>query len=296
MSNPAPTPRRTPAGTRTRKRVSRTLGTILTTVGVLSTAVTCGALETTYSGGLAAVDAIIAVAFVLMVVTAVIGAIWASVVLIGQAVVRIPRRRRLREWAGRVGWAWFAKGKQIPPAHTSALRACQPVNGHNEDKRAKYSELLTGTYRGREALAYHFERGSGYLLEVDQIIARRLRNVLPTVSFVDRATDDVFTGQQVRFESAAFNHHWRVDAEEPRYASAFTHPRLMELLNHADASVTEIHLRGDYLISHAPTNLTPSILEDHLRVLAAIDDGIPEWVWREYAGRISTDRLGGARS
>ncbi|MBZ2198337.1 hypothetical protein [Occultella gossypii] len=285
IARPKP-PRRKRPVTRARKRVSRTIGTIVTTIGVLSTAVTCGVGEV-YSGGVPAVDVVLGVFLVVMLLSWAVGAIWASVVLIGQAAVRLPRRRRLRAWAEGVGWAWFAKGKQIPAQHASAARACQPVRELNSDKRARFSELATGQYRDRMALSFHFERGSGYLLEVEQIIARRLRNVLPPVSLVDRAEDDVFTGQQVRFESATFNHHWRVDAEDPRYASAFTHPRLMELLNHADDSVTEIHLRGDYLISHAPTNLTPQMLETHLRLLAEIDDGIPEWVWREYAGTTS---------
>ncbi|WP_163544054.1 hypothetical protein [Occultella kanbiaonis] len=284
-AQPSP-PRRTRPVTRARKRLSRTVGTIVTTIGVLSTAVTCGIGEA-YSGGVPAVDAVLGVSLVVMILTGVVGAIWASVVLIGQAAVRIPRRRRLRTWAAGVGWDWFAKGKHIPARQASTASACQPVLALNSDKRARFSELLTGQYRGRTALSFHFERGSGYLLEVEQIIALRLRNVLPPVSLVDRAEDDVFTGQQVRFESAAFNHHWRVDAEDPRYASAFTHPRLMELLNHADDSVIEIHLRGDHLVSHAPTNLTPQLLETHLRVLAEIDDGIPEWVWREYAGTTS---------
>lgn len=288
MSNT--TSRRTPAGTRARKRFSRTIGSIVTGVGVLSTGVTCAALESPYDGGIAVVDGGILVAAVLMVVTAVIGAIWASVVLIGQAVVRIPRRRRMRAWAQHVGWAWFAKGKHIPPEHNVALRTCQPESAYNEDKRAKHSELLTGEFGGRPAYAFHFERGAGYHLEVEQLIALQLPNVLPPVSIADRSEDDVFTGQQVRFESATFNHHWRVETEDPRYASAFTHPRLMEMLNHTDASVTEIHLRGAFLVSHAPTNLTTQILERHLEVLAAIRAAIPEWVWREYAGRSSAAR------
>lgn len=290
MTDRAPTTRRAPAGKRARKRLSRTIGTILTTTGVLSTGVTCAALESPYDGGIPAVDAGIVVSGLLMIVTAVIGAIWASVVLIRQAVVRIPRRRRLRDWAARVGWAWFAKGKHIPPEHKLAVRTCQPPHEHNEDKRAKYSELLVGEHRERPALAYHFERGAGYLLEVEQIVARQLPNLLPPVSIVDRSEDDVFTSQRVRFESATFNHQWRVETEDPRYASAFTHPRLMELLNRTDGSVTEIHLRGAFLVSHAPTALTPQVLETHLEVLAAVHAAIPEWVWREYAGRTNAGR------
>ncbi|WP_420112401.1 hypothetical protein [Pseudactinotalea sp.] len=284
------TTRRTSASRRARKRTSRTIGSIVTGVGVLSTGVTCAALESPYGGGIAVIDGGIAVSAVLMIVTAVIGAIWASVVLLRQAVARIPRRRRMRDWAAQVGWSWFAKGKHIPREHTLALRTCQPPNEHNEDKRAKYSELLTGEFAGRPAYAYHFERGGGYYLEVEQLIAYQLPNLLPPVSIVDRSEDDAFTSQRVRFESATFNHHWRVDTEDARYASAFMHPRLMELLNVAPASVTEIHLRGAFLVSHAPTNLTPAILQTHLQVLAEIHAAIPEWVWREYAGRTRATR------
>lgn len=277
--------RRAPAGTRTRKRLGRTVGTIVTATGVLSTGITCAALESPYDGGVAAIDLGLAIAFGLMVLTALIGAIWASVVLLRQLVLRVPRRRRMRRWAAAVGWSWVAKGKNIPAEHISTMRYCQPVEPQNEDKRAKYSELLTGDYADRPCLAFHFERGSSYHLEVEQIVARRLPGLLPPLSIIDRSEDDLFTGQRVRFESASFNHHWRVHSDDARYSSAFTHPRLMELLNRAHPSVSEIHVRGMYLVAHAPTDLTPEILEAHLQVLAAVADSIPDWVWREYGGQ-----------
>lgn len=278
--------RRRAPGARAAKRGSRTAGTVVATVGICSTAVV-GVIGQVTTGDFLVLDVILYLALALMLVTFVIGAIWASVVLIRQLAIRAPRRRALKSWAAAHQWAWYPRGKDIPmgPETFRDLEAITPTVVENNQKRARFSEFLQGTAHGRPMLAVHFERGSGYLLEVEQLIATRLPAALPDLLIRDRAEDDLLTNPHQRFESEQFNHTWRVEAagKDTRYASAFTHPQLMELLNGLPESVTEFRIQGDWLIAAAPTALTPAILEAHLDALTRVAVAVPDWVWREYA-------------
>lgn len=224
---------------------------------------------------------IFAGAVVVFLISAALGAIWAAVVLIRQLALRWPRRRALKQAATQLGWQWYPRGRSVPPELQFALAQVRPgPAGHK--RKPKYSEVLRGSFAGSTAIAFHFERGVSYELEVEQLVALALPGSLPDLLIIDRAEDAYGVSADQQFESAQFNHHWRVETEDHRYGSAFTHPQLMELLGSLDLSVTEIRVSGSWLISHAPTAFTPELLRVHLDALARIAAAVPAWVWQDF--------------
>ncbi len=264
------------------RRTGKTLGAIVATSGFVSCAVISGIAEAPALDH-PVIGLVLAGAVVVFVVSAVLGAIWASVVLVRQLVLRHPRRRALKQTAQQIGWQWHPRAKGLRPEIRAALTCLRPPTG-DRGRRPKFSEVLTGTFAGAPAIAVHVEQGVSYELEVDQLVALALPEALPDLLVIDRAEDayGVAAGQQ--FESARFNHHWRVDTDDPRYGSAFTHPQMMELLGRLDPSITEIRVRGSWLVSHAPTAFTPQLLQVHLDALARIAAAVPAWVWQEFGG------------
>lgn len=231
------------------------------------------------------VNLIFAGAVVVFLVSATLGAIWAAIVLLRQLVLRWPRRRALKQMAHQLGWHWHPRGKSVPSDLRFALTQIRPGPADHK-RKPKYSEVLHGTFAGSTAIAYHFERGVSYELEVEQLVALQLPHSLPDLLIIDRAEDAYGVSSDQQFESAQFNHHWRVETEDHRYGSAFTHPQLMELLGSLDRSVTELRIRGSWLISHAPTAFTPGLLRVHLDALARIAAAVPAWVWQDFGGSV----------
>ena len=268
------------------RRTGQTLGAIVATSGLISCGVISGIAELPTLDH-PAIGLVFAGAVVVFLVSAVLGAIWAGVVLVRQLVLRWPRRRSLRQAAARLGWEWYPRARHLPPDLDAAVQRTRPGPADHK-RRPKYSEVLRGTFAGTQAIAYHFERGVNYELEVEQLVALELPGRLPDLLIIDRAEDPygVSAGQQ--FESARFNHLWRVQTMDPRYGSAFTHPQLMHLLNSLDLSVTEIRVRGAWLVSHAPTAFTPQLLQLHLDALARVAAEIPAWVWQDFGSAFST--------
>lgn len=265
------------------RRTGQTLGAIVATSGFISCGVLNGVTELS-SLDHPVVDLIFASAVVVFLVSATLGAIWAAVVLIRQLLLRWPRRRALKRMALQLGWHWYPRGRSIPVGLRSILDDVRPGTAENT-RKPKYSEALHGTFAGSTVIAFHFERGVSYELEVAQLVCLALPGSLPDLLIIDRAEDAYGVSADQQFESAQFNHLWRVEAENPRYGSAFTHPQLMELLGSLDLSVTEIRLRGSWLISHAPTAFTPELLRVHLDALARIAAAVPAWVWQDFSAR-----------
>lgn len=215
-------------------------------------------------------------------ITAVGRVLWGLFVFVRKAVRRGPRRRALRAMAARIGWQWFARRKAIPAETRGRLHQIDPVQRTNDDPKHRYTELVYGTFAGRPALSVHVERDSRLLPKVDQLVALELPGVLPELRITDRSDDPFGLAPAQQFESARFNESWHVYAQDQRYASAFTHPQLMRLLNGLDVSITAIHLRGAWLISRAPVSFSPQLLQLHLDALARIAEAVPDWVWDEY--------------
>lgn len=208
--------------------------------------------------------------------------LWGLFVFARKAVRRGPRRRSLRTMAAQIGWQWIAQRKAIPEETEGRLSHIDPVQRTGDDPKHRYTELVYGTFAGRPALSVHVERGSRLLPEVEQLVALELPGALPELRVTDRSGDPYGFAPAQQFESARFNESWHVDAQDKRYASAFTHPRLMRMMNGLDPSITAIWVRGAWLISEAPVSFSPQLLQIHLDALARIAEAIPAWVWDEY--------------
>jgi hypothetical protein len=89
-------------------------------------------------------------------------------------------------------------------------------------------------------------------------------------------------GQDIDFESAAFNARWRVKAGNAKYAHDVVHPRLMERLLKPDALGIAIRIEGDVVYGWAADRRGPQDLARRLGVLTAIARLIPEFVYREF--------------
>ncbi len=208
--------------------------------------------------------------------------LWGLFVFARKAVRRGPRRRELQAMAARIGWQWIARRKRIPEETEVRLTQIDPVQRTSDDAKHRYTELLYGTYAGRPALSVHVERSSRLLPEVEQLVALELPGALPELRITDRSDDPYGLAPAQQFESARFNESWGVYAQDKRYASAFTHPQLMRMMNGLDPSITALHLRGAWLISEAPVSFSPQLLQIHLDALARIAAAIPAWLWDEY--------------
>ena len=208
--------------------------------------------------------------------------LWGIFLFARKAVRRGPRRRELRAMAHRIGWQWIARRKQIPAATRGRLSHIDPVQVKPDDAKPRYTELLYGTFAGRPSLSVHVERDSRLLPVVAQLVAHELPGALPELRITDRSDDPYGLAPAQQFESARFNESWRVHAKDKRYASAFTHPGMMQLLNGLDPSITTLHLRGAWLISEAPVSFNPQLLQTHLDAMARIAEAVPDWVWAEY--------------
>ena len=265
------------------RRTGQTLGAIVATSGFISCGVISGIAELP-SLDHPVLGLIFAGAIVVFLISAGLGAIWAAVVLVRQLALRWPRRRGLKRMAAQLGWQWYPSGRSIPQDLQVVLHHLRP-GPRDHPRKPKYSEALRGTFAGASAVACHFERGVSYELEVDQLVALALPGSLPELMIIDRAEDAYGVSSDQQFESARFNHLWRVETEDHRYGSAFTHPQLMELLGSLDLSVTEIRVRGGWLVSHAPTAFTPDLLRVHLDALARISAAVPAWVWQDFGAR-----------
>lgn len=283
MSPPAaPRPPRRSSAERWVRRTSRTLIVLAMVSGGLAY-VTFGILMNLDKGNDPAYQGLLTVCLVVFLTAGAGRVLWGLFVFARKAVRRGPRRRALRDLARRMGWQWFVRRKKIPEETRARLTQIDPVQRRsNDEPKHRYTELLYGTFAGRPALAVHVERDSRLLPKVDQLVALELPGGLPELRITDRSDDPYGLAPAQQFESARFNESWRVDADDQRYASAFTHPQLMRMLNGLDPSITALHLRGSWLVSRAPVSFSPQLLQVHLDALARISAAVPDWVWKEY--------------
>lgn len=106
---------------------------------------------------------------------------------------------------------------------------------------------------------------------------------------IDIVPDDVLAkfakllgGQDIDFESAAFNAEWRVKAGDRKYAHDIVHPRLMERLLWSDAKGLAIRIEGPYVYAWSAGRRGPEDLARRIGVLTAVARQIPDFVYREF--------------
>lgn len=84
-------------------------------------------------------------------------------------------------------------------------------------------------------------------------------------------------------EWAEFNDSWNVQCEDPQFAHAFCHPRLMERLMAEDASGMSVLVAGPDIAVHAPGRTDLDALDVRVALLADLVELVPRFLVEDHA-------------
>jgi hypothetical protein len=191
------------------------------------------------------------------------------------------RQEAFQQWALRNRWTY--EGSDPSLVH---LSDAQPF-GQGRDKRA--TEVLRGAFDGHQAVSFTYSWTTGDEKDTTNhtahVVALALPAYLPTVEVTrdgfGAKLDKLFGGQDIQFESEAFNKEFRVTASDAQVGHAIVHPRLMERLLR-DGAVTPWRIEGTSIISWEPGSSALETLATRLGLLSAIVRSIPRHVWLDH--------------
>ncbi|TDD46483.1 hypothetical protein E1263_36395 [Kribbella antibiotica] len=150
--------------------------------------------------------------------------------------------------------------------------------------KGRPSEMFAGDFRGQGlcVLEYLYTTSNGKTTQTHfvHIIAVNLPVALPPITVSQDSTLKRAFGNDIELESQAFNEAFRVDCEDPRYATAVLQPRLMEWMLHNPALQWQI--AGNALVSWAYGGFTVPDVLARLEAMAGVIDRIPPFVLRDY--------------
>ncbi len=203
-------------------------------------------------------------------------------VVVGGIWYGAQRVKKIRAWAARVGWAYVGTDRSL----TRRWRG-RPF-GVGSSRRV--SELVVGPFHGYRAMSfrYRYTTGSGKNRSTVNyhVVAMALPAYLPTLELtpdgIGAKVAKVFGGQDLRFESAAFNKAWRVEAPDAKFASDVLHPRTMERLLWSDASGMSIRIEGSDILCWTPGLPRLDAVAPRIGVMKALCDAIPPFVWQDH--------------
>lgn len=199
--------------------------------------------------------------------------------VLGRLGARYFRTKELRAVARSIGWAYVETDPTLP----SRWRG-RPF-GVGGSRRV--SELMTGIYQGRQALAFRYSyrtsSGRDRSTSAFHVVALALPAALPDLELTPESLGariaKTLGGDDIEFESEAFNQAWRVRAEGARFAHDVVHPRLMERLLRDDVRGLNLRIEGTDLLCWTPGGARWGALASRLEVLGAVVDAIPQYVW-----------------
>lgn len=215
-----------------------------------------------------------------------LGPIWifglVPLVLVGSWLYQRHREKVCRAWAAATGWTYVGSDQSL----VHRWRGKPFHLGHS--RRA--SEVVRGTYRGRAATSftYRYTTGSGKNRHTvsHHVVALALPAALPTVQLthdgVGARIAKAFGGQDIRFESEAFNERWRVESSDAKAAHDLVHPRLMERLLAPDAQGVDLRVEGASVLCWASGGQDLDQVARYLGVLTAVVEHVPRFVWLDH--------------
>jgi hypothetical protein len=135
--------------------------------------------------------------------------------------------------------------------------------------------MVSGIHRGDAFVAYEYNHQA-------QVVSIKLPLSLPLLEVRPRGLEGgtSVTIPNVTLESADFDRRFWVHAEDPKFASDFLHPRLMQDLLLAPALCWRIW--DDDLVGWWPGEPAPARILLYLAVLHTIKDATPAFVWHDY--------------
>lgn len=215
---------------------------------------------------------------ILLVVIVVASGVWWLV----DSVWEHRHRGDLRAFAEHVGWEYVER----TPEYRFRFRS-YPFNQGTDREDI---DVLRGTFHGRKCATYtrRYDAGSNdsSAMLSFQITMVELSVKLPTVDIVpedamSRVTS-LLGGVPIEFESAKFNRHWQVKANDARYAHALLHPRMLHRLNSHDAYGYAIRFEERAVIMWRAERAGTDDLARRLGVLTALANLVPPHLEREY--------------
>jgi hypothetical protein len=193
------------------------------------------------------------------------------------------RRGKLAAYAASNGWAYAAEN--------DALTQRWQGTPFGEGSRRRARNVLTGTSRGRAFVGfdYQYDTESGNKGQRTThhvfVAAVALPAWLPGLqvtpdNFLTRAAAAIGVGSGIELESEDFNRHFRVTANNAKFASDVLTPRTMTAML-AEAAGLAWRIEGSDIVSWGSGRLEPVTLLARLVTLCGVVDGIPEFVWHD---------------
>lgn len=203
-------------------------------------------------------------------------------VLLAALLLRWRGVKATKDWAARVGWTYVGSDSSLTSRWTGAP--------FGTGRRRHTSKVVTGQFQGRQAVsfAYSYTTGSGknQSTVTHHVVALRLPAYLATLELtpdgVGAKLAKAFGGQDIRFESEAFNRAWRVTAGDVRFAHDVISPRLMERLLQPDALGLSLRIEGQDVLCWSQGSARLGVVEPRLGVMSAIVDAVPRFVWLDH--------------
>jgi hypothetical protein len=219
----------------------------------------------------------------------------AMVAVLGIGVVALVVKARLDK-ARRQAYAAFAAAHGLtytprgPDRLFEALREAKPFGrGHSRSA----DDVLVGRWRDRAACGFTYtykvttSNGKTSTTRVYhwQVATLQLSRALPALEVHD---EGLFGGRvaatfgfvDIELESDAFNRRFRLTAEDARYASAFVHPRVMELMLARQSGIFRVD--GALLVQLIEQRPTPADLAASWDYLSQLADLVPGFVLDDY--------------
>lgn len=189
------------------------------------------------------------------------------------------QREAAQAWAAARGWTYTRN----VPALVQRWESAPFRRGHS--RRAQ--NVLTGTFQERHVVSfqYQYTTGSGknQTTYTFHVVSLSLPARLPWLHLgPDGAGASVakfFGGQDINFESKAFNDAWRVQGPEGRYAFDFIHPRMMDRLMAGDALGKSITVEGNDIFLAVSGRQQLEAIDTYVNLLYGIQDLIPRHLW-----------------
>ncbi|WP_159618068.1 hypothetical protein [Ruania rhizosphaerae] len=189
------------------------------------------------------------------------------------------RREHLARWAAARGWRY------TPSAPHLVSRWRSEPFGRGSSRRA--TNVLSGDFHGRHvvSMTYKYTTGSGKNRSTHtfHVIAMHLPAPLPWLQLSPEGMGDsiakFFGGQDIEFESEAFNDAWRVKAPPGQYAYDVIHPRMMERLMQPDALRRTISIEGQDILMNVSGRQQEQYIDAYANLLYGIVDQVPRHVW-----------------
>lgn len=195
--------------------------------------------------------------------------------------VRMHKKRQaaLAAWAARHGWTSAGSVSGLEGRWSS------PPFSLGHSRRA--AEVLVGDFHGQAALSctYSYTTGSGKSQSTHSfhVVSMRLPAPLPwlqlTPEGVGASVAKFFGGQDIEFESSAFNDAWRVKAPPGQYAHDFIHPRMMERLLQPDAVGRCVTVEGQDILLWVGGAQRLEYIDIYLNLLLGVINQIPRQLW-----------------